>query len=166
MRRLLIFMALAMLAPAQNYVRWSATTGDISLSAAGTTATVQQPSSGDGEVTIDLVTVYCSVACNVTQAANGTGATTTAGTVQAILPTQLNLPSPVNFFTASNVGTGTAQGGTVRVLAGVQQNICLSSFCGASGNVQLPRTGINSNWSITISAITGTANITYYLRTQ
>ncbi len=68
-------------AHAQNILRWSATTGDVSLNSAGTTDTIQQPATNGSDVAIDQIVVYCSVACTVTQAANGAAATATAGTV-------------------------------------------------------------------------------------
>jgi hypothetical protein len=148
----------------QQVIRFSATTGDVVLSGAGTTATLQQPATNAGQVQLETVVVYCSVACNITQAANGTGATTTAGTVTPVLPSQLNLAVPVNFFTASNVGAGTAQGGIFHLTGAGTQVFCLNVSCGATSTVALPTFGIGSNYSITVSTITGTANITVYGR--
>jgi len=155
------------LAQAQNTIRWSASTGDVSLSTAATAATLQQPASNGSDVTIDQVTVYCSVACAVSQAAAGAAATTTAGTVYPILPAQTNLAAPVNFFTASNVGSGIAQAGVTHVPAGGTAVLCLSRACGAAGDVVIGRGGgTASNYTVSIGSISGTANITFYLRSQ
>ena len=152
---------------AQNMVRWAATTGDLSLSGAST-ATIQQPATNAVTVLVDQIVVYCSVNCAVTQAANGTGATGTAGIVTPILPSQLNASPNVTFWTSSNVGTGTAQGGIVHIPAGSTVTLCLSPNCGAStGQVTLGSGGgTGSNYSLIIGSISGTANITFYGRTS
>jgi len=151
----------------QQVQRWNATTGDVSLSGAGTTATVQQPATNASQLIIEQVTVYCSVACNVTQTVYGTAATSTAGTVTPILPTPLTYSAPFSFFTASNVGTGTQQGPIIHIPAGGTVPICLSVTCGAGADVTLGTAGgTTSNYSVTISSITGTANINFILRTR
>lgn len=151
---------------AQNVSRWMATTGDVSLSSAGTTATIQQPATNGSDVAIDQIVVYCSVACSVTQAANGAAATATAGTVNPILPAATNTTSPVNFFTASNVGSGTAQGGILHMGAASTYVLCLSTACGNAANVTVGRGGgTAANYSVSIGSVTGTVNITFYLRT-
>jgi hypothetical protein len=66
--------------------RYSSTTGDVSLSGAGTKFTIQQPATNANMVQLEAAVVYCSVACDFTMAQNGTAATTTAGTVTEILP--------------------------------------------------------------------------------
>src|ERR1035441_2940329 len=114
---LFLLVLLAVVTMAQPTVRWAATTGDVSISAAYT-ATVQL-ASGASQALVDQIVVYCSVACSVTQVANGTAATTTAGTVTPILPAPSVAAVPVAFCTASNGGAGTAQGGAV----GVQQQV-------------------------------------------
>ena len=155
----------------QNAVRWFATTGDVSLNGAGTTATIQQPATGAQQVQLEQIVVYCSVACNVTQTANGTAATATAGTIQAILPNPLSSSAQpvvpnVTFWTASNVGAGTAQAGIFHIGGLGTQDFCLSTACGALRTVYLAippgSPGGNANYSVTISSITGTANITFY----
>ena len=162
-RTLFALLALSLSAFGQQTIRFAATTGDLSLSAAST-ATLQQPATNASQVYIDQIVVYCSVACSVTQAANGAGATTTAGTVTPILPTVLNTTVPVNFFTTSNVGTGTAQGGAVHIPAGGTVVLCLSPSCGNPAQVVLGTGGITANYSATIGSISGTANITFYGR--
>jgi|SRR5579862_6910201 len=151
---------------AQQIRRWSSTTGDVSLSAASLAATIQQPATNGSDTTIDQVIVYCSVACTVTQSANGAAATTTAGTINPISPTPTNAPVPVNFFTSSNVGSGTAQGGAVHIPAATTFIFCLSKACGVGGDVVVGRGGgTSSNYSFTVQSITGTANITFLFRT-
>jgi hypothetical protein len=134
---------------AQPQPRYIATTGDVALTAAGTTLTLQQPATPVKQFQLETATVYCSVACNVTQAANGSAATTTAGTLNPISPTYK--PSGVSAFTASNVGAGTSIGGIIHLGAGQTVVIDLSQvIIGASPN---------ANFSISVSTITGTANI-------
>ena len=165
MKTLSLLFAVASALLAQP-VRWAATTGDVTISAAYT-ATIQQPATGGALQSIDQVVVYCSVACTVTQAANGTAATTTAGTVAPILPAPLSVTLPLSFFTASNVGAGTAQGGALHIFAGDTKVLCLSSTCGTAGQVALPPGGgTAANYSITIGSISGTVNITFYGRSQ
>lgn len=167
--KLLLILALAVLPlRAQQTTRWVATTGDVSLSGAATSATIQQPAVANGsQVFIDQVIVYCSVACSVSLAANGTAATATAGTITPLLPNVLNSPITQTFWTASNVGTGTAQGGITHVPAGATVVLCLSPSCGAPAQVILgPGGGTASNYTATVASITGTANITFYARSQ
>jgi hypothetical protein len=159
---LAVFTAVAW---SQPNVRWAATTGDLSLSAAST-ATIQQPATNGVTAFIDQIVVYCSVACSVTQAANGSAATATAGTITPILPTPGNVPIPLTFWTGSNVGTGTAQGGITHVPAGDTVVLCLSPSCGNAQQVQLATIGSSSNYSVTIASISGTANITFYGRSN
>lgn len=165
-RTILLIAALAVQLSAQpQTTRWVATTGDVVLSGAATAATVQQPATNGSLTYIDQVVVYCSVACNVTLAANGTAATTTAGTIIPLLPSVLNAPILATFWTASNVGAGTAQSGIVHVPAGGTVTLCMSPACGASGQVSIgPGAGSASNYTVNIASITGTANITFYGR--
>ena len=165
------YLALAALclAPvvAQTPQRWSATTGAVSLSSAGSAATIQQPATGASQIIFEYAVVYCSVACQATITANGAAATTTAGTVQALLPSSnLGATAPFNFFTASNASGGVQQGGIVYVQAGVSQLLCLNTQCGQPQTVSLGGAGTNINYTISIGAITGTANITYFLETK
>jgi len=152
-----ILCALALLAasfPAfaqQNF--YTATTGDVTLSGAGTSLTIQQPATNAKQVQLIAVLVYCSVACNATQAQNGTAATATAGTASDLLP--LGPAAQATIWTASNVGAGTTVGGTLHLAggAGTERTLDLSQV--AMGN-----TGTGTNYTITVSSITGTANIT------
>ncbi len=168
MKTLILLAALAAAQlHAQTTVRWVATTGDVSLSSAATAATVQQVAvaSGASLAYVDQAVVYCSVACSLTIAANGTAASTTAGTITPLAPTPLNVPVPLTFWTASNVGTGTAQGGIIHIPAGATVTLCLSPACGAAGQISLaPGGGTGANLTFSIASITGTANITVYGR--
>lgn len=164
MKHLILLSLLVFGLQAQNSVSWSATTGDIALVAAGTTATIQKTATNNVLVTLEKAIVYCSVACDVTQAANGTAATATAGTIRPILPASPTGTLPFNFYTASNVGSGTAQGGIVHIPAGGTVILCLSKACGNAQDVVIGRAdgGVGTNYSVTISSISGTANITFF----
>lgn len=161
MRKVLLSI-IALSVCAFGQVRWSATTGDVSLSGAGMTATIQQPATGASNVQFEQVIVYCSVACTVSQAANGAAATATSGTITPILPSSLSATVTATFWTASNVGTGTPQGGIYHMTGAGTAAFCLNTSCGATKTVSLPVGGSTVNYSITISSITGTANITIY----
>lgn len=164
MKKLILLLALPLFA--QNQVRWAATTGNVSQTGATYTATIQQPATGQTQAYLDQIVVYCSVACTVTQDANGTAATSTAGTVTPILPAQFKTPVGVTFWTASNVGNGTQQGGIINLPATSTVTLCLSPACGNPAQVLLPTGGTASNYSVTINAITGTSNITFYGRSS
>ena len=166
--RYLLLIALSAATLSAQTLGWTATTGDVSQSGSASSSTIQQPASNATAAYIDKVVVYCSVACNVTFAANGTGATTTAGTVTPTLPYSLVATPNVNFFTASNVAAGTAQGGITHIPAGVTVTFCFGQPCGNAFQVILGTAGtaINNNLTATISAITGTSNVVWYGRSQ
>lgn len=171
MKLIIAIIAFACALPAQDpaaQVRFKATTGDVVLSGAGTVATLQVKPVNNVQIFIDQIVVYCSVACNVTQAANGTAATATLGTVAPLLPNKLTDALPVSFYTASNVGSGTDQGGVVHIPAGATVILCLATSCGQSKDITLGPSpggpGVGANYSVTVSSITGTANITYFGR--
>jgi len=140
-----------------------ATTGNVVLAGATTAATLQQPaanaqyvsfpSNNTGGVSQNGATVYCSVACTATVIRNASAATTTAGTVNSINPTEP--PAVVNFFTSSNYS-----GGTTLEVFNIAATTTLSIDLG--GFYLLP-SGTTSNITIAINSITGTANITFYL---
>lgn len=152
--RLLFTVALAAIPALAQVNRFSATTGDLSLSGAGTTLTIQQPAANGKLVSLESATVYCSTACSVTLTQNGTAATATAGTVVPILP--LGVAGVANIFTASNVGSGTLVGGIVRIAggAGTDRTFTLTPIVLPSGG------GTGTNFNVVVSSITGTANIT------
>jgi hypothetical protein len=169
MKKLFFFSLLASCLCAQQTVAWKATTGSVSLSGAATAATIQQVSAtaGAGVAYIDKITVYCSVACGVTQAYNGSAATATAGTINPLPPAAPNAVVPLTFWTASNVGTGTDAGGITEVPAGGTAIFCLSSSCGNNTQIILPQGGgTGSNYTVTVGSITGTAIITFFGRSQ
>jgi hypothetical protein len=164
MKQLILLCLMNFCLKGQNVVSWSATTGDVALVAAGTTATIQKTATNSVMVTLTKAIVYCSVACTVTQAANGTAATATAGTIRPILPDSPTGTLPFNFYTASNVGAGTAQGGIVHIPAGGTVILCLSKSCGNAQDVVIGRSdgGVGTNYSIAIGSVSGTVNITFF----
>lgn len=151
MKKIILFAALA-LAPgafAQTN-RYSATTDDVVLSAAATTLTLQKAATSPKPATMESATVYCSVPCSVNQAYNGTAATTTA--VSAVpIPPNTQVAASATPYKASNVGGGTNVFGIIHVPAGGTITIY---YPGVQPN------GAPGNYSITVAAITGTANIT------
>lgn len=147
--------ALALIAQTPS-PRFSATTGDVSLSAASTALTIQQPASNAKQVALETAVVYCSVACNITQAQNGAAATANAGTAVSSLPGS-SAAAVANVFTASNVGAGTTIPPVLHLAGGATVTLDLSSL--TMGN-----TGSATNYTISTSSITGTANITIYWR--
>ena len=163
-----LILSVAFAAEAQNITRFAATTGDVSLVASATTATLQNLAVGQGgEIFVDQIVVYCSAACTVTQAANGTAATATDGTITPILPSQATASIPATFWTSSNVGAGTAQGGAVHIPAGATVILCLTSSCGIPGQVVIGKGGgTAANYSVTIASTTATVNITFIGRAQ
>lgn len=159
MKKLVLCFAIACILtlaqPAANH--YSATTGDVVLSGAGTKFTVQQPATRANTVQFDAAVIYCSVACDVTQLQNGSAATSTAGTVNGLLPTVPNGTATV--WTASNVGAGTLAGGILHLAAGERVTLDLRALSMASS-------GTGNNYTVAISSITGTANITVFWREQ
>jgi hypothetical protein len=161
--------AIALPSFAQQTVAWKATTGSVSLSGSATAATIQQvaATAGAGIAYIDKITVYCSVACAISQAYGGTAATATAGTINPLAPSPPNSVIPLTFWTASNVGSGTDQGGITEVPAGGTVTLCLSPSCGNNTQVILPQSGgTGANYTISIASITGNAIITFFGRSQ
>lgn len=152
-RTLLLSLCVGLLAFAASS-RFSATTGDVSLSGAGTALTIQQPAKNGAPISLESATVYCSVACNVTQTQDGAAATATAGTAVPLLPTPSVQSAVATVWTASNASGGTTAGGILHIPAGSTVPIDLSKV--ALG----PGAGTGSNYTITVSSITGTANIT------
>ena len=155
MKRVLLAVLLACSAAGQNTggFRYSATTGNVSLTGTATSFTVQQPAQNGKQVHLEAAVVYCSVACSLTQSQNGTAATATAGTVNPLLPFGPTIPSTV--WTGSNVGNGVAAGGILNLQAGIPVTLILSGLT-------LPATNAATNYTFTIASITGTANITVY----
>jgi hypothetical protein len=155
MKTLIILLAAAGALCAQVQVRYSATTGDVVLGGTGTTLTIQPPPTSTNNQKLwtgEIALVYCSVACSVTHAKNGAAATATAGTFVAINPGEFT-PPVYTVWTASNVGAGTGVSGITHIPAGQTIPIDLSK-------VTLGNTGTATNYSLIVSSITGTANIT------
>lgn len=155
---LLIFVAMAVAPAVAQQNRYSATTNDVSLSASATTLTIQKAAAITGAsgkpITLESFTIYCSVACSVTQAYNGAAATATAATATPI-PPNTQTPATATAWSASNVGGGggTAVGGITHVPAGGTVTIPVPL-------VVLNGNGSAANYSATVASITGTANLT------
>lgn len=154
------FAALALPAFAQQN-RYSITSGDVVLSAAAYTLTLQKPAlvttagktfSVGKDTTLETVVAYCSVSCSISQSINGTAATATAATVSTI-PPNIQQRQTANGFTTSNAGAGTAIGGIIHIPAGGTITLDVSK-------VTLNGAGTGANYSVTVAAITGTANLT------
>lgn len=161
----MLFLAAGLVSSQTTGKRYSATTGNVTLSGAGTSLTIQQPATNGNTITLEGATVYCSVACTVSQSRNGTAATATllnqtiSGTlatgsagVSSIPPTQPQTPSAALIYNASNVGTGISVGPPIVVNIGTVQ-------------IDLSKVGLNTgstanNYTISVSSISGTANIT------
>ncbi len=134
--------------------RYSATSGDVALVAAGYAFTIQMPATGGRRVYLESAIVYSSVAANVTQAFNGTAATATAGTT-GTLPPNITLAASALVWGASNVGAGTAAGGILHIPAGGTANIDLSE-------IVLNGAGTGANYTFTIASLSGTVNVTLF----
>ena len=166
-----LLLSVAALAPAAlAQFAYTASTGNVTLNSAGTAATIQQPAATCGAtgtsncslpVTFPTSTVgganatgasvYVSVAATVTFSRNcTTPATATAGTITG---PATNPPPVFQFFTASNA-SGCTTVWVYNHTGGYTQSFDMSTLPLATGNSQ-------SNITITISSITGTANITF-----
>lgn len=167
MKKLMLLLLVPLLAETQNPGgRWLATSGNVSVTTSYA-ITVQQPATNASQVYVDQAVAYCSAACTVQAFANGTAATTTAGTVIPLLPTPLNTIAPFTFWTASNVGTGTAQSGILNLPAGATSpTLCFTPSCGNPTQVALGTGGTSANFTILVTMATGTANVALYLRSQ
>lgn len=150
MKPLLLLLLIAAPTWAQN-IRWSGTTGDITTTSL--TATIQQPATAAKAVALESAVIYCANACTITQAQNGTGATTTAVSLVALTNTSGTIKT--TFFKSSNVGAGTAVAGTYRLAAGQTMVLDLS-------RISLPNTSaITVNYSVTAASSSGVINITF-----
>lgn len=144
----------------QTYTNcYTASTGPVVLSAAGTAATIQQPATGPWQQVAGVkLTVQCSVACAVTRSKGGTAATSTAAQT-SIVQSPLQPLGPTTalfqFFTASDSSGGTTVD-VVNVAAGETKVFDLSDVGMSPGPTRQP-------YTVSIGAITGTANITFYL---
>jgi hypothetical protein len=140
---------LAGLASAQtnNYI---CGTGDVSLVAAGTAATIQQPATGGKQVVLQWATVYCSVVCAATQSSNGTAATATTWAPVAV-PGNSTVPAVSTFWIASNAGVG--------IVLAVDHVPAGGTFTFDLSKIKLAPTSTGNNYTIAVSAITGVANI-------
>lgn len=158
MKRLLLIALMALPLAAQQ--RFSVSTGNASLNTAATGVTIQQPTTAvnpaPATITLESATVYCSVACVVTQSQNATTpASATAGTIVPISPVTMASTSTV--WTATNASGGTTVPPLINVPAGATVTIDLSK-------VTIPRSSSTGNYTVSIASITGTANITIIWR--
>lgn len=153
MHRLFSLLFIAGILSAQTAsIRWSGTTGDVTTTAS--VVTIQQPATAAKSVTLESCVVYCANACTVTQAQNGTAATTTAGTLRALTNTAGSIVT--KFWTASNVGSGTAVAGIFHLAAGNTVVLDLTK-------ISLPKSNSTAvNYSITAISASGVTNITIY----
>lgn len=153
---LLAIAALPIFAQTNNYV---STSGAVSLTAATTAVTLQQPATNGKPITLQWATVYCSAACVLTQSKNcTTGATATAGTVVG-LPGNDNQAAAGTFWTASNA-SGCTTISTDYVAAGQTFSISFPVVTPTTSPFILPVAGITSNYTISIASVTATVKIT------
>lgn len=134
--------------------RFSASSGDVALVAAGYAFTIQKPATGGKRIYLESATVYSSADATVSQAFNGTAATATAGTANTV-PPNVTEAATAKVWGASNAGAGTAAGGILRIPAGGSASIDLSG-------VMLNGAGTAANYTIAIASVTGTVNITFF----
>lgn len=137
-----------------NPTLFVARTGAISLSTAGTTATIQAAPTNAEQIQITNVIVSCSVACTVTITQNSTGVTSGSGTAGSIIGIN---PYNASVFTTTFWTGVTLTGGTV-----LTATPC-SAACTVVYSIPwaMGTTGVNTNLSATISSITGTAYIDF-----
>lgn len=146
---LLSLLSLSLFGQVNHYV----STYSVTLAAATTAATLQQPATNAKQVTMEWAEVYCSVACTVTQSVNcTTGATATAGTPVA-LPGSGGVKAVATFWTASNVS------GCTTLKTNVLPAGATASFT-FDTTTKLPTGGVTSNYTFSVSSITGDVIIT------
>ena len=138
--------------------QWFTAEATGTLAAAGTTATIQQIIQGPRDIKLFDATVVCPAACTITQAQNGTAAGTTPVTTRGLNPNP-SARSIAAVFQASNVGPGTPVGGRVVCSAACTVVLDLSP-------ITLQRGSPNTNYSISISAVTGDFSISFRWREQ
>jgi hypothetical protein len=154
--------AFAQANPSTNVPQYCSTSGDVSLTGAGTTFTVQIGASGGlpaitKSVVLQYALVTTSVAGAFTQTVNGTNATATAGTITQTPTGAPTIASQATAWTASNVGAGTPIAGKITTFAG-GPGITVDLTNNGYNVILKPVT--NSNYSIVIASMTGTANVT------
>lgn len=160
---LLAFVLFAVNALAQSQQVFTATSGDVTITSASTyTFTVQQPATGAKMVQLWRATAACDTqAYTVTQAVNGTAASSTAVTPVPESPLSDTSPkatATVTAWKASNVGTGTALWGSLAYSSGIAL-LDLSTAL-------MVQTGTGTNYSITVtnnggSSCTGRISISW-----
>jgi hypothetical protein len=148
----ILFVVSAALPAAAQTNHYVSTTGLVSLTGAATAATIQQPAANARQVTLEWATIYCSVACPVTQSQNCTTAATATAETPVGIAGNTPAPSTATFWTASNA-SGCTTLTTEYIPAGATFTFDLSK-------IRLVTSGTASNYTITIGAITGNAKIT------
>lgn len=154
-RFVLILAALPAFAQQASFV---ARTGAVTLVAATTAATIQQPTPISGvpaeQIQLIRAVVRCPAACVITQRQNDTtAATATAGTVSGLDPTS-GASFLVTFWTASNASGGTTVGSTTLDAAGtIVLDLSAITFGGG---------GTKTNYTIAVSSVTGDVYIDIY----
>lgn len=153
MQKLLLFLSATGALFAQTQTSWTAGTGNVTQTGGTYTATLQQSRSDSSLVSVDSVTITCSVPCTLTRYAFGTIASGILGKVASAVPV------PVDFYVASSVGPGYQQGDVTPVNAGQTVTVCLSTNCGAQTQTTLANSGTRRTYSFVVSAINGVSDI-------
>lgn len=125
---------------------------DMTLSGAVGSCTIQQPATGANKVRLISASIYCSVACTVTQNRNGTAATTTAASVRDV--NGKGVANTANVFTNSNVGAGSIAVDPIQFQATIETGL------GYENTVYLVGSGTTNNYTWTSSSITGNFKVT------
>lgn len=157
---MITLLAIVSLLSQNNPTYFVARTGAVSLTSAGTTATLQQPATHGEQIQLTTAVVTCPAACTVTQTQNATavtGSSGTAGTVVGLDPTP-NASFLLTFWTAVTLSGGTVVGATP-CTAACTLVLDLSS---TGGNIRFGTSGTGTNYSVTISSVTGNAYIDFY----
>ncbi len=129
----------------------ASTCANVSLVATATALTLQQPATASEALQLESATVYCSVACTITQSQNATTpATATATTSKPVAPVQGAANGVA--YSASNASGGVVIPPVITLPAGSTITIDLSK-------ITIPIGTTKSNYTVAISAITGDANI-------
>jgi|ERR1700722_1807347 len=144
--------------PCQVYNCYTASTGNVSLTSASTAATIQQAATNPFPFYGIKATVQCTVTCIVTRSKDGTAATATLSQSSIVqspaVPAGRSTPLTMQFYTASNASGGT----TIDVITINNGGILVFDMSDVSfGSVP------GQTYTISIGAITGTANITFYV---
>jgi hypothetical protein len=157
MRNVIItFLAVGSLFSQPTPTYFVARTGAVSLSSAATTATVQQPATNGELIAFTKVVATCPAACTITQTQNATAVTASSGTAGTVVGTD---PTSGASFLLTFWTAVTLSGGTV-TNAFPCSAACTQAFDISA--IKFGNTGTSTNYSVTISSVTGTAYIDFY----